>query len=59
MGIDHRRFDVAMAQEFLDRSNIVAASEQVSREGMPERVASGWLRQSCLRDRISHGFPNH
>ena len=44
MGIDHRCLDVAMAQEFLDRSNIVTAFEQVSGEGMPEGVASGPLR---------------
>jgi hypothetical protein len=25
MGIDHRRFDMIMAQEFLDRSDIVTA----------------------------------
>jgi len=25
MGIDHRRFDIIMAQEFLDRSDIVTA----------------------------------
>jgi hypothetical protein len=40
MGIDHRRLDVAMARKFLDRSNIVAAFEQVRGERMPERMAS-------------------
>jgi hypothetical protein len=58
MGIDHRRFDIIMAQEFLDRSDIVTAFEQVSGKGMPERMASSSLRQSRLRDRISHGFLN-
>jgi hypothetical protein len=40
MGIDHRRFDIIMAQEFLDRSDIVTASEQLSGKRMPE--PSGW-----------------
>ena len=44
MGIDHRGLDVAMTQEFLYRSNIVAAFEQVSGKGMSEGVASGPLR---------------
>ena len=44
MGVDHRCLDVTMAQEFLDRSNIVAAFEQVSGEGMPESMAGGPLR---------------
>nr|CAJ75178.1 unknown protein [Candidatus Kuenenia stuttgartiensis] len=28
MGIDHRRFYIAMAQEFLDGSNIIATLQQ-------------------------------
>lgn len=44
MGIDHRRLDVTVVQEFLHCSNIVATLEQVSREGMPESMASGPLR---------------
>jgi len=47
-----------MAQEFLDRSDIVTAFEQLSGKGMPERMASSSLRQSRLCDRISHGFLN-
>jgi len=58
MSINHRRLDVAMAQEFLNRSDIITTFEQVSGEGVPERVAGGPLRQSSLRDRVSHGFLN-
>ena len=43
MGIDHRRLDIAMAQEFLDRSDIVTPIEQVRGEGMAERMTSGPL----------------
>jgi len=43
MGIDHRRFDVAVAQRLLDSSNVMAAFEQVGRKGVPEGVARGPL----------------
>jgi hypothetical protein len=33
MGIDHRRFNIIMAQEFLDRPDIVTAFEQLSGKG--------------------------
>jgi hypothetical protein len=36
MGIDHLRSDIIVAQEFLDRSCIVTAFEQVSRKGIPK-----------------------
>jgi len=58
MGIDHCRFDIIMAQEFLDRSYIVTAFEQMSGKGMTERMASSSLGQSCLRERISYGLLN-
>jgi len=56
MGVNHRRFDVAMAQKLLNRSNIIPAFEQVSCEGMPESMACGPPLQSCVCDGISHGF---
>jgi hypothetical protein len=34
MGVDHRRLDVAVAQEFLNCPNVVAAFEQMRRKGM-------------------------
>jgi hypothetical protein len=45
MGIDHGGFHVAMIQEFLDCPNIVAAFEEVSREGVPggaDRAPWSW-----------------
>jgi hypothetical protein len=53
MGIDHRCLDVAMAQEFLDRSNIVTAFEQVRGEGMPECMTVHMLDYPGFKD----GFP--
>ena len=41
MGVDHRRLYIAVAQKFLYGSNVIAAFEQVSGEGMLERMASG------------------
>ncbi len=39
VGINHRRGHVAVAEEFLDGSDVLAGLEQVGREGVPERVA--------------------
>ena len=39
--VDHRALDVLVPQEFLDRSDIVTAFEQVSCERMPESMARG------------------
>jgi hypothetical protein len=50
MGIDHRCIDVAMAQEFLDRSNIVSAFEQVSCEGVPECMSIHMLDYHFLKE---------
>jgi len=50
MGIDHRCLDVAMAQEFLDRSNIVTAIEQVRGERMPECMTVHTLDYPSLKD---------
>ena len=58
MSVDHRRLDVAVAQELLYGSNVIAALELVSGEGMGERVACGPLGQSCLHNRVSDGFLN-
>jgi hypothetical protein len=41
MRIDHRRADILMPKELLNRSNIVSVFQQVRREGMPERMTTG------------------
>jgi hypothetical protein len=43
--IDHRRAHIAMTQELLDRTDIVARFEQVGRERVPQRVAR---RRPCI-----------
>jgi len=39
MGVDHRRFDIRVTLQFLDRADIVSRFQQVRREGMPEGMA--------------------
>jgi|WetSurMetagenome_2_1015567.scaffolds.fasta_scaffold10216_8 hypothetical protein len=52
---DHH-LDVAMIQEFLDRADIVAAFEQMTGEGISERMTSGLHFQSSLCDGVSYLF---
>ena len=41
MRVDHGRADVLMAQQFLDRPNIIAVLKQMGGKRMPEGVATG------------------
>ena len=58
MGVDRRRLDVLMAQELLDRADVVCAFQQVGAERMPERVASGAFGQTRRHDGIFDRFLN-
>ena len=51
MGVNHRRANVLVTQEFLDRANVIAIGQQVRGERMPKRVARDSLGQPSL----SHG----
>ena len=55
MGVDHSRFDVLVAEEFLDGPNVVAGHQQVSSEGVAEGMAAYVLVDvrvsDCLFDR--------
>src|SRR4051794_2134273 len=42
-----------VAEELLDGTNVVACFEQVCGEAVPERVASGGVRDPCSFDRFS------
>ncbi len=48
MGINHRRLDVTVAEEFLHRPDIVAALDEVGRERVAEGVAGSALGDACL-----------
>src|SRR5205814_4739021 len=47
-GVDHRRADVAMAEQLLDGPDVVTVVEQVRGEGMPERVTARVLEDAGL-----------
>jgi hypothetical protein len=52
MGVDHRRFYIAMAQEFLNGTNIIAGLKQMRGKGVTEGVASGVLDYTRLADGV-------
>ena len=56
MRVDHRCFDVAMPQQLLNRSNVIAAFKDVRGKGMPECVVRGPLREPGLRHGLPDGF---
>jgi hypothetical protein len=53
MRVNHRRADIRMAEQFLNRSNIVPVLEQKRRKGMAEGVAADPLRDPRPADRES------
>ena len=55
VGVDHRRRDVAVAQQILDRANIVSALEQVRGEGVAEAVTGHAFVDSRRPGRIRDG----
>jgi hypothetical protein len=55
VGVDHRRADIGVAEEFLHRADVVAVFEQVGRKRMAEGVAAGPLGDSALAHGIGHG----
>src|SRR5688572_8969899 len=54
VGVDHRRGDVAVAEELLDGPNVVAALEQVGGEGVTERVRTGTLAEARTQGSLLH-----
>mgnify|MGYP001172851716 FL=1 len=54
MGVDHRRTHVGVAEQFVDRANVVAPIEQVTGERMAQRVWRGRLVDAGSDDRLFH-----
>ena len=56
MCVDHGRLHIAMAEEFLNGSDVVPVFQQVGGKGMPERMAGRALGESgfahCHLDRL-------
>jgi len=55
VGVDHGRFNVAVAEQFLDGADIVAAFYEVGREGVAEGVAGGSFGESGFQDGFMDG----
>ena len=55
MRVDLRRADVAVAQEFLDRSDVVIVLQQVGRKGIPEGMAGRMLGDARPADGFLDG----
>jgi hypothetical protein len=49
VGVDHRRADVLVAHEFLDRADVVAALQEVRRERMAQGVGVAILAIPAAR----------
>ena len=61
MSVDHRRADIAVPQELLDRSNVGAVLEQMGGERVPQGVARGGFPEAGALDGgleglLEHGF---
>ena len=41
MGVDHRHANIGVAQEFLDRADVVAVRQHVRGEGVSQCMANG------------------
>ena len=55
MGVDHGGFYVAVAQEFLDGADVVAAFKKMGGEAVAEGVAAGAFGHSGGEDCIAYG----
>jgi hypothetical protein len=49
VGVDHRDLDTPVAQELLDRADVVAVHQEVGRKGVTEGVAGGQLTRPAAR----------
>src|SRR2546425_7253259 len=61
MGVDHRRTYIAMSKQFLDRSNVIAIFQQMSRERVAQGMTPHRLGYVCLPrcgpdGLLQHGF---
>ena len=59
MRIDHGRFNAGMAQQLLDRSDVVTVFQQVGSKSMAERMRRHRFGQFGLARRLTHRFLDH
>ena len=58
MGVDHGGTQIIMAQQLLDRADVLAPLQQVSCKGVSEGVATGLLGHPSLRQGSLHRLLN-
>lgn len=56
VGVDHCRLEFGVAEEFLDRADVVAILEEMRRERMAQRVTRGTLGDFCRDDGAMDGL---
>ncbi len=56
VSVDLRRLDAGVAQQLLNRANVVAVMEEMRSEGVAKRVRSGMLRDLGSRCSFSDSF---
>jgi len=61
MGIDHRRPDVLVTEQFLHRADVIPRFESMRRKSMPKRMAGGRfcdarLAYSAMHSPLEHLF---
>ena len=59
MRVDHGGFDVFVAHQFLNGSDVLATLQQMGGERMTEGVAFGWCDDSRSQHGSAHSFLNH
>ena len=55
MGVNHRRGDVFVSEQFLHRADVVSALQQMGGKTVPEGVAAGGLGDAGVADGVFHG----
>lgn len=56
MSVDHCRTDIRMSQQFLNRANVFARFQQMSRKAVAQRVTTGTFGEPRISGGQSDGF---
>ena len=59
MGIDHRRTDVLVTEQFLHGADVIPRFEYMGCKGMTQGMTRGWFRDACLANRHMHSPLEH
>ena len=54
--IDHGGLEIGVAQELLDRANVLAPLQQMGGKRMPQAVAGGWFADACGQHSASNSL---